>query len=106
MQYQLNTSQTDVLRDALDDVTGGEVWPEVIEYSGRGMNGQTCLGIVASDVDRLMVLVEDAIERIVSLLDGIEQWDAEELVEVLRTGGQIDTVGLNEVIYWPGVVSV
>jgi hypothetical protein len=103
MQYQLNTTQTDVLRDALDDVTGDEIWPEVIEYSGRGMYGRTCLGIIAKDADRLLALVEDALYRVIPLLDGDEQCDAEELLSALLYGRDFDSMGLSDVVYWPHI---
>ncbi len=53
------------------------------DYSGRGMFGEHCLGIVCSDANRCLEVAGSK---------GI-------------TGGKIDNMGLDMIVYWPNLKS-
>lgn len=58
------------------EIVGGEVR---LDYSGRGMFGVTCLGVVCDDA---MECIEEAASR------GLR-------------GAQRDSMGLSAIVYWP-----
>jgi hypothetical protein len=64
----------------------------VMPYSGRGMDGRYCLGIV---VDKLQELMADLIE----CADPDETRELSNVVRTLRTDG----MGFDIVVYFPGV---
>jgi len=65
---------------------GGDAYPN---YSGRGMYGATCVGIVLEDsaVADLSLAIKDA--------------GADEILT--REGRYFDNLGYNTIIYWTGV---
>lgn len=67
----------DILNEAAD-IVGGELYEG---YSGRGMYGQRCYGIVCDDY-------VSCIETVA--LQGI-------------TGANTDSMGLQSIVYWPNI---
>lgn len=61
-----------------------------IDYSGRGMYGQGCVGIVGSPADGTMFALK--------LSEEVEDVDFEVLAESART----DDMGRQRITYWPG----
>jgi hypothetical protein len=77
------------------------------DYSGRGMAGDTCLGIVVDDYTNatqvgaaLMMLV--LAEKQAADDDFDILYDGDDLLEVLgRT--RTDSMGLDQIVYWPNI---
>ena len=69
----------DVIQEISNEVDGGVRE----DYSGRGMFGEHCLGIVCSDANRCLEVAGSK---------GI-------------TGGKIDNMGLDMIVYWPNLKS-
>jgi hypothetical protein len=63
------------------------------DYSGRGMYGNACVGIVASDLVELLELGA-AIARVV---------EDEELRDELLSKSRTDSMGYDTIVYWPYV---
>jgi len=63
---------------AVSVAVGGEVRED---YSGRGMFGVTCFGVVCPNAERA---IEEAAER------GIK-------------GALVDSMGRDEIVYWPSI---
>lgn len=61
------------------------------DYSGRGMYGSTCVGIVASDLLQLGA----AIARVVE--------DNDELRDELLSNSRTDSMGYDTIVYWTRV---
>ncbi len=67
----------------------------VRSYSGRGMNGRSCLGVDAKSLGQfLSVLVEGTVH-----LENREVRDLAEEVSNIKT----DSMGMGMIIYFPGV---
>lgn len=81
----MSTISYDTLR-GIADAVGGRPYAD---YSGRGMYGRTCVGIV---------LGYDAIP---DLSEAIADAYADEILD--REGRSEDSLGLNAIIYWTGV---
>ena len=64
--------------EAVAVAVGGEVRKD---YSGRGMFGVTCFGVVCRNAERA---IEEAAER------GIK-------------GARVDSMGRDEIVYWPSI---
>ncbi len=72
-------------------------------YSGRAMYGDQCLGVVCKNV-------HDVIPKVINELTNelsdenymIDKSDIEEICELLE-GAKTDSMGLDSVIYWPGI---
>src|SRR5210317_567322 len=63
----------------------------VTDYSGRGMYGGECIGIIASDTDRILLSLSRRLPD--HLAQKIED------AEVAH-----DSMGLREIVYWPSLV--
>ena len=62
-------------------------------YSGRGMYGRNCVGVVGSSV----------LETIGDLLEYLNEnyeFDMSDLIEMLLKGANTDSMGLGTIIYW------
>ena len=79
----LTVRQLADLNQAADGVDG-EIYPD---YSGRGMYGDECVGIILKD--------EGDLFRFAGLLD-------DDFVELLGSP-EWDSMGLREIAYWPKV---
>jgi len=68
--------------------------PEMVKlgYSGRGMNGETCVGIVAT--------VHELVDVFVALA---RDEDADELTDVMRNALRSDDYGRETIWYFPGI---
>tara|TARA_B110001454_G_scaffold209787_1_gene223642 strand:+ start:602 stop:877 length:276 start_codon:yes stop_codon:yes gene_type:complete len=77
----LTSEQVEALYHAADTIDGRIV----TDYSGRGMYGDECVGVVLQD--------EGDLFRFAGLLD-------KDFVELLGTP-QWDSMGLQEIAYWP-----
>jgi hypothetical protein len=64
-------------------------------YSGRGMTGRQCVGVVC---DRPIEVVLDVIQSLCRHADGVDE--VEDLVEAL-SGSHTDNMAMQTVIYWP-----
>lgn len=67
--------------EILEELAANEGWNLRQNYSGRGMYGETCVGIVT---DAPMDCIEGAVSR------GIR-------------GARTDSMGLSTIVYWPKV---
>lgn len=72
-------------------------------YSGRGMYGDTCWGIVASRKVHARFLVA-LVGHFTEMLDqdGGQPGDGEELVSRLAEAAEFDTMGTSSIMYFPG----
>ena len=77
----LTPDQMDELRDAAHSVEARIM----DEYSGRGMFGAVCVGVVLKDEGDLFRFAGELSDELVELL-GSPRWDS---------------LGLNEIAYWP-----
>jgi len=70
---------------------------DVREYSGRGMYGKKCLGVVCGNP---LVAYCDAIQEFANMNE-----DASEVSEFIDTLGhaQMDSMGLSSILYFPHV---
>ena len=85
-------AKTTVTRDQIEDVTeAAGLFEHTVrfDYSGRGMYGDTCFGIVGSISDLVNFVALAAVE-----IPGSEDW----LHNVL-----MDSTGLSQIYYWPNV---
>ena len=86
----LTEDQIDVIEEALDVCSDGE--GELYRgYSGRGMYGRTCVGIVVRDAGELVAFGRE-LERAADRHD----------VEVDLGHPAFDSMGLRMIAYWPG----
>ncbi|AFM10457.1 hypothetical protein PIS_068 [Saccharomonospora phage PIS 136] len=76
------------------------------DYSGRGMAGDTCLGIVVDDytnatqVGAALMMLVLAEKQDNDDFDAL--YDGDDLLEVLgRT--RTDSMGLDQIVYWPDI---
>lgn len=79
-----------VLENVFDDVR--------TDYSGRGMYGATCVGVVVTDVFELGEGLEEALH--------VYEDDDEvvELVEYMQEHRpSTDSMAFNTIVYWPGL---
>jgi hypothetical protein len=74
-------------------------------YSGRGMYGKHCLGIVTNDGE-LLLSINLALETVRYLL-GVGDMDTPEIIDmvedVLDCGISYDSMGHNTIVYFPGI---
>jgi hypothetical protein len=95
-------SQVEIKKDDLAEaVEAAGLDPSAVywDYSGRGMYGATCFGIVGSLSDAVKVLIGLAEQ------ETRNEGDAEnvrELVDLMRT----DSMGPDSIVYFPGAEAV
>lgn len=86
MKTTLNDDEKFLIEQGADAVDG-----ELRAYSGRGMYGDVCLGLVVSDVtDLAMVILTVAAEDM-------------DLAETLARSIRYDSMGHSTIIYWPRI---
>jgi len=88
---QMNISYE--LLQELADRVDGTPYPN---YSGRGMYGTTCAGIVLESINLL--------ELGVAIGELSEDFEDSTLKHLLLTGHSTDSMGLREIVYWESVV--
>lgn len=67
---------------------------KVRSYSGRGMHGKECVGLVSND-DGFQSVVAEMVRTGVD-----EDFDMEEVADVISSA-RTDSMGIGIVIYWP-----
>lgn len=70
-------------------------------YSGRGMYGRTCVGIVGSERD-CMNVIKEAIKEAHEL---DETFDFDDTVDMLLSFDR-DSIAYNVILYWPALESI
>lgn len=77
-------------------------WNVRTRYSGRGMRGDSCVGVVLKQRDTLALgamLARAAVEDLAT--DVTEAIEVAEEVERLMTRACEDSMGLDTIVYWP-----
>lgn len=72
------------------------------DYSGRGMYGRTCVGVVGSSVSvalRFMFALAEQISE-----DGDDAWEQRENVMELAEDLRTDSMAYDTIYYFPGLV--
>ena len=73
----------------------------VEDYSGRGMYGETCLGMIYTTPDAVAL-----VQLGWALRDVEEEWAEEKGVVILRemmTSARTDSMGLDSIVYFPNI---
>ena len=70
------------------------------DYSGRFMYGSPCFGIVTSDPLSVLVRITRALIETFGIDDDDETAD---LLDALSQGAQMDSMGLQSIVYWPHI---
>lgn len=87
----MTTVTAETLDAALDVLTAAEYRVDVrTDHSGRGMFGKTCLGVVLAH--RAVPLLAVALAKV-----------APDAAEVLVRAQEQGEMGLDAIVYWPGV---
>ncbi|MGW5267169.1 hypothetical protein ACWEQ4_00825 [Rhodococcus sp. NPDC003994] len=100
MSISFTAAQLESAADAVADLTGNEVELR-LDYSGRGMYGRTCVGVVdrngAAATLFLIKLAEQAVEadKDSFYLDTLLEWVAEAM-----EGQSRDSMGYDVITYW------
>jgi hypothetical protein len=89
VQVALSADQQEWFTDAADEIDA-----EIRSYSGRHMNGETCLGIVVGSVTELAVLV--------LLVNEADPY----LAEGLAHNACSDSMGIDCIVYWPYIAAI
>ena len=104
MTREITQEQVDAVTAILYDTygTAGDV-DFRSDYSGRGMNGQTCVGFVVQMRDLLSVgaaLTEMLRPAGEDDVDYDVKWN---LLHYMITNACMDNMGMNMIVYFPGV---
>ena len=82
------------------------------DYSGRGMYGRNCVGIVGSETGCLKLIAEvlkGAREELKSVQPGSAEWENDqlfgEMVDTLMNFDR-DSMGRSVILYWPQLESI
>lgn len=101
---QINAYAYSILTDEL----GHDPEDIHLDYSGRGMNGRTCLGysgpapaLFVHDLAVALAADRDSVRP-----DAVSAWDVRELVEGLSLSERSDALGRGQVTYWLDTVSI
>ena len=91
------------LLELIVDLHDGEDFLVRVNYSGRGMFGEECLGIVGSDTTTVIYKIMDAI-----MDEYCDEKDTQlalfhELAEMLSDGSEQDSMGQQCIVYFPYV---
>ena len=96
MRVTVTREELDRIQDVIIDGWPGDdsvrVYPD---YSGRGMFGRTCVGLVYSDPTTVAVFLH--------LLAAVLDYDLLVLVDELGGAGS-DSMGLDRITYWSNLV--
>lgn len=94
---------SDKLLELIVDLHDGEDFQIRVDYSGRGMFGEKCLGIVGSDTATVIYKIMDAIMDEYGDEKDTQLELFHELAEMLSNGSKQDSMGLQRIIYFPSV---
>lgn len=102
-QREITREQISFLEELLDGYV--PTYSRMVEnYSGRGMGGRDCLGVVIGDVSH----VAAATVAVALALDEHEhvrlEYDAFDIMEMVTTGRiqyVTDNLGYDTIVYWP-----
>lgn len=91
------------LLELIVDLHDGEDFEVRVNYSGRGMLGEECLGIVGSDTTTVIYKIMGAIMN-----EYCDEKDTQlelfhELAEMLSDGSEQDSMGQQCIVYFPYV---
>lgn len=92
MRVKLKFEILEQLGDELGDV---DIRPA---YSGRGMYGKPCVGVVLGNDTSSLIELGWTIARL-----GAEGVLSEDTEQALLRGAQLDTMGHGVIVYWPGI---
>lgn len=76
--------------EELDEIAQGVQGTYRVAYSGRGMYGESCVGIVTNDLLELGAVIAESIED-------------EELRKELISNSRTDSMGYDTIVYWTRV---
>jgi hypothetical protein len=96
----ISTSELDTLTDILN-IDGNDIRTD---YSGRGMYGNTCLGIVLGDgvtPIQVGVALVEALTADSDDQDSVES--AWQTANTIAGRARMDSMGLGSIVYFPGV---
>lgn len=88
------TIDAEIVREALDNA-GLDYSAFRFDYSGRGMYGDNCIGLVGSDGDAIKFCA-----YLAKALDAAEVLDFDSAIEDLANA-RSDSMGLSGITYWP-----
>ena len=91
------------LLDLIVDLHDEEDFQVRVDYSGRGMFGEKCLGIVGSDTTTVIYKIMEAIMNEYCDEKETQLELFHELAEMLSDGSKQDSMGLQHIIYFPSV---
>ena len=94
---------SDKLLKLIVDLHNGEDFQVKVDYSGRGMFGSECLGIVGSDTTTIIYKIMDSIMNKYYDEKDTQLELFHELTEILSGGSKQDSMGLNCIVYFPYV---
>lgn len=94
---------SDKLLKLIVDLHNGEDFLVKVNYSGRGMFGKECLGIVGSDTTTIIYKIMDSIMVKYSDEKDTQLELFHELTEILSGGSKQDSMGLECIVYFPYV---
>lgn len=91
------------LLDLIVDLHDEDDFQVRVDYSGRGMFGEECLGIVGSNASKIIYKIMNAIIDNYSDSEGEQLELFKELTKILSYGYEQDSMGLNIIVYFPDV---
>lgn len=94
---------SDKLLKLIVDLHNREDFLVKVNYSGRGMFGKECLGIVGSDTITIIYKIMDSIMNEYSDEKDTQLELFHELTEILSGGSKQDSMGLECIVYFPYV---
>lgn len=91
------------LLDLIVDLHNEEDFQIRVDYSGRGMFGEECLGIVGPNASKIIYKIMNAIIDNYSDSEGEQLELFKELTKILSYGYKQDSMGLQCIVYFPYV---
>lgn len=90
--------ETNTIGQTIVDYADSMGYPVRADYSGRGMHGEQCLGIVVQvPLAEMVAITAVVLENMQHEDDSIDAWDIVDVLEDVRT----DNMGRNTILYWP-----
>jgi hypothetical protein len=80
----------------MEQIDGIEIYPA---YSGRGMYGRTCFGLVTDEPIPAMIRLT---RTLMETCDG-DPDETLDLLDALAEGACQDSMGVQSIIYWPHI---
>lgn len=88
------------IADILSNFCLGSAYKFYPRYSGRGMYGQSCIGI--AHAENTVEVISSVAIYLLENVNGIEK--AKEILSHLKDARQ-DNMGLRTITYWPGIAA-